>query len=308
MRVNLAVSSFAFILLRTTGCNLEDLGDVGRYNREFHYSYPLKPGGRISVESFNGSVEISSWNQGTVDISGTKYGPTQSAADTLLIETENAADSVSVRAVRPSDRRNNTGARFVIKIPQGTLLNRINTSNGGIRIQDGTGPARLKTSNGGIRVQTLHGSLDAETSNSGIDLEDIDGDVLAHSSNGHIHADRLRGALDATTSNSGVTGELERADRPVRVETSNGSVDLKLPPSFTGAVRVNTNNSGIAVHLAEPVNAELSARTSNSSVSCDFDVRVHGQNAKSHMTGTIGSGGPLMELTSSNGSIRVMRR
>jgi hypothetical protein len=312
MRLNFLVNYhapiLALILLRSTGCNIEDFGDVGRYSRDFHYSYPLKAGGKLSVESFNGSVEISDWDQDAVDISGTKYGPTQSAADSMQIETENAPDSISLRAVRPSERRNNQGARFIIKVPHGTLLNRIYTSNGAIRAQDGVGPARLKTSNGAIRIQAMHGSLDAETSNGPIEIDDADGDLVAHSSNGHIHVDRLRGSLDANTSNSGVTAQLERVDRPVRVDTSNGSVDVKLPANFNAGVRVHTNNGGITLRVQEPVNAELSARTSNSSVQCDADVRVHGDISKNHINGTLGNGGQLIELTTSNGGIRIQRR
>ena len=62
---------------------------------------------------------------------------------------------------RPFERRNNLGARFVIKVPRSARLDRITSSNGGIHTTDGAGPARLKTSNGAIQVEDLNGSLDA---------------------------------------------------------------------------------------------------------------------------------------------------
>src|SRR5579864_8972086 len=130
MRAKLLLPVLAAAL---TGCDLEDLADNGRFSSDFHYAYPLRPGGSLSVESFNGGVEVTGWDRDTVDISGTKYGPTQQAADGLRIDIDKAPDSVSIRAVRPSDRRNNQGARFVIKIPRGVALARIVTSNGGIR-------------------------------------------------------------------------------------------------------------------------------------------------------------------------------
>ena len=261
----------------------------------------------MSVETFNGSIEISGWDQNTVDISGTKYGPTQAAADDLQIDTDHSPDAVSVRVVRPSTPRNRLGARFVIKIPRGALLDRITASNGSIHVTDGSGPARLKTSNGSIQVQDLNGNLDAQTSNSSVELADVMGDAIVHTSNGRIRAERVKGALDATTSNSSVHANIERADRPVRIETSNGSVELSLPQGFSRDARVTTNNSSITLRLAAPANAHVVARTSNSSISSDFEMAMRGEIGKNSVDATIGSGGPLIELNTSNGGIRLVR-
>ena len=204
MRAKLLLPILAAALLGLAACDFEDFGGFDRYRQDFHYTYPLKPGGRLSVETFNGSVEVSGWDQETVDVSGSKYGPSLEAADSLKVAIDNSPDSVSIRVTRPSDRRGNMGARFVIKIPRSAYLDRIFTSNGAIRTQDGSGPARLHTSNAEIRVQALRGSLDAQTSNSSIELIDIAGDVKAHTSNGHIRTEGLRGGLEADTSNSSI--------------------------------------------------------------------------------------------------------
>ncbi len=290
-----------------TACDFVDFGDMERFNRDFHYSYSLRADGRVVVETFNGSIEISGWDQNTVDISGTKYGPTERAADDLKVDIDHSPGSISIRVLRPSERRNNQGARFVIKIPRGALLDRITTSNAAIRTVDGSGPARFRTSNGPIHVTGLGGLLDAQTSNSPVELIDVEGDVLAHTSNAPIHVERLKGALEATTSNSGVQAGLTSPDRAVRVETSNGPVDLTLPEGFSREVRVNTNNSGITLHLPSSMNARVMARTSNSSISTDFDVRMQGEFSKNHLDATIGSGGPLLDLNTSNGSVRLLR-
>jgi hypothetical protein len=153
MRAKLLLPILAAALLGLAACDIEDFGGFDRYRQDFHYTYPLKSGGRLSVETFNGSVEVSGWDQETVDISGSKYAATQEAADALKVAIDNSPDSVSIRVTRPSDRRGNMGARFVIKIPRAAYVDRIFTSNGAIRTQDGSGPARLRTSNAEIRVQ-----------------------------------------------------------------------------------------------------------------------------------------------------------
>jgi hypothetical protein len=55
------------------------------------------------------------------------------------------------------------------------------------------------------------------------------------------------------------------------------------------------------------IGAQLKARTTNSSVSTDFDVNVRGTMSKNHLEGAINGGGPVLDLSTSNGSIRVQR-
>jgi hypothetical protein len=295
-------------LLPMTGCIYMDVEGFGRFNRDFHFSFPMKQGGHLSVESFNGGVEISAWDQETIDISGTKYAPTSDQADAMKVDVDHTPEAVSVRAGRQYEWRGNHGVRFAIKVPRGTVVDRIVTSNGSIDARDVNGPARLKSSNGAIRVEKFRGSLDAQTSNATVELSDMDGDATVHSSNGRIRADGLRGSLEADTSNSGVTAILERADRPVRVENRNGGIDLTLPAGFTGGVRAHTSNSGITVRLADPVNARVTARTRNSGVTSDFDARMHGELRKDEIDGEIGNGGMMLDLETSNGPIRLLRR
>jgi DUF4097 and DUF4098 domain-containing protein YvlB len=307
MRSKLLLLALPAGLLCLTSCDILDVGDFERFTRDFHYTHPLRANGRLTLETFNGSVEISGWDQETIDISGTKYGRSQEAADALKVEIDHSPEAVNIRVPRPYDRRSNQGARFVIKIPRRAFLDRITTSNGAIRITDGSGPARLRTSNGTIHVLALRGNLDAQTSNGGVELVEVEGDAIARTSNGRITAERLKGTLDATTSNGSVNAEVVRSDRPVRVETSNGSVSLNLPNGYNGDIRVNTSNAGITLRLPATVNAHVLARTSNASITTDFDLSLRGEISKNRMDATIGGGGPLIDLSTSNGGIRLLR-
>ena len=85
MRAKLILPAIAAGLVVLAGCDIEDLGGFERYHEDFHYSYPLKAGGRLSVDGVNGSVEVSVWDQETVDISGTKYARTQEDTHDLKI-------------------------------------------------------------------------------------------------------------------------------------------------------------------------------------------------------------------------------
>jgi len=95
--------------------------------------------------------------------------------------------------------------------------------------------------------------------------------------------------------------------RPVRLETSNGSIELTLEAFNQNEIRASTSNSGITLHLPEHISANLNASASNSSISTEFDVTTEGAIEKHHLEGKIGGGGAAIELTTSNGSIRLMK-
>jgi hypothetical protein len=307
MQPKLVLAALGAALISLPACDVLDWGPMERFSSDFHESYPMNPDGRFSLETFNGSVEISGWDQDTVDISGTKYGPSQTAADGLRVDIDHHPDGVTIRVQRPVERRNNTGARFVIKVPRGAHLERITASNGAIRTDDGIGPARLKTSNGTIHVEDLKGSLDAETSNGRVELVNITGDVVAHTSNGRIETDGVVGSLDASTSNGGIRGAVSRGSRDVRAQTSNGPIELTLPTDFDAEVHAHTSNNGITLRLPAAINAQVTAHTSNSSIDSEFEVRTQGPLSRHDLDGVIGAGGPLLDLSTSNGGIRLLK-
>jgi hypothetical protein len=287
MRAKLFVPGIAAGLLLLAGCEFEDFGGMERYHEDFHYSYPMKSGGRLAVDSFNGAVEVSTWDQETVDISGTRYARSQDTISEVRVDVDHSPDSVSVRASRPTMRNGNFGVRFVMKVPRSAVLDRIVSSNGAIRVVDTSGPARLHTSNGAIHVSSLKGELHAETSNGSLELTDVDGPVTAHTSNGGIRAKGLRAAVD--------------------VSTSNGSIDLAFDSGPVPSIKASSSNSGITLRLPAKVDARISASTSNSSITSDFEMMTRGEISKHRIEGTLGAGGPLIDLHTSNGGIRILK-
>jgi DUF4097 and DUF4098 domain-containing protein YvlB len=305
MRLTMTVPVLA---LAFTGCDfVEASGGMARYRQDFHYNFPLDKGGKVSVETFNGGVEVSAWDQNTVDISGEKWGPTQSAADALRIDTDHAPNAVSVRAVRPVELGGNRGARFAIKVPRGAVLDRVATSNGRITVEEGVGPAVIRTSNGSVRVKNFHGGISVQTSNAAVDLADVEGEATVRTSNGHIRAEDIRGGLDASTRNGPINVRISRAGAAVRAESSNGPIDLAIPEVPSGGVRAHTSNGGITLRLPAQAAARVIADTSNSTIRSDFDLPMSEGRRQHHMEGNIGAGGPLVDLTTSNGGIRLVK-
>src|SRR5919202_307448 len=98
MRIALAFA--AAVLL--AGCDFEDFGPSDRYRSAFHYSYDLEPNGRVSLDNFNGQIDVTGWEQNKVEIDGEKYASTEELRDAIKIEIHNSPSSLDVRTVRPS--------------------------------------------------------------------------------------------------------------------------------------------------------------------------------------------------------------
>ncbi len=294
-------------VLLLAGCDWEDLGPSNRFTEDFSYKFDLKPGGRVTLENFNGSVEILGWEKESVEIQGTKYAASKDLLDALKIEITPSDGSLYVRTVRPFERRSNLGARYRISVPRKTTLEKITSSNGSIRVEGVSGNGRLRTSNGAVRAMRYQGDLEATTSNGGVELTEFQGAATLTTSNGAITADGVRGHFQATTSNGTIDARLVEleAQRPVRVHTSNGNVKLTIESLRGNDVHADTSNGSITVRLPASTAARVRAHTSNSSVSTDFVVS--GTQSKTRLEGAIGAGGPLLDLTSSNGSVRLLK-
>ncbi len=291
------------------GCDEIDLGNMGgtdRYREDFHYSFPLSASGTVRLDNLNGSVEISGWDQNKVDIDGTKYANTEYRLKEMKIEITPSPNAITIRTIPPIDRHGNAGARYTIHVPRKTELAGITSSNGSIRVENLEGPSRLRTSNGSVHAAGLVGSLEVQTSNGTVDVSEVSGDVTLHTTNGSIKADVRKGRFGASTSNGSITAHLLEGDSsPVRLESSNGHIDLTMDSAR--GVHASTSNSSITVHLPAAVNADIDAHTSNASITCDFDVSTHGDISKHHLEGKIGTGGPTLELGTSNGSIKLLK-
>ncbi len=297
------------LMLAPAGCELEDvLHDAARFREDFSYSYPLKPGGTLELESFNGPVEILGWEKDEVRITGQKYAATQADLREVKIEVNAASDAVRIRTLRP-ERRRGMGARYVLRVPQQVELERIATSNGSIRVEDVRGASRLGTSNGSVTLRRIQGRLEARTSNASIHADQLSGDALLRTSNGSIRLERLEGALEAVTSNAGIYARLAKpaARRLLKLETSHGSIELTLDAFQDNEIRAVTSNASITLWLPESAKARLRAVTSNGSIHSDLPVLTR-TSGKNFLEGDIAGGGPAIELATSNGSIRVLRR
>jgi DUF4097 and DUF4098 domain-containing protein YvlB len=297
------------------GCDYRDFDSSDRYQSDFHYTYALNPGGRLDVDNFNGAVEISGWDQPRCEITGSKYASTAEMRDRIKVEINQNGNTIYVHSARPSGEfHGNLGVRYVIHVPRRTELSRISSSNGSIHVDNTEGHAELKTSNGSVRVESLTGMLDAHTSNGALTVENVAGPLSLRTSNGAIRAEHVTAAIEATTSNGPITVQFDEkapvSTAPLKFETNNGKIDITLPTPPRSEIRARTSNNSITLRLPSDASARIKAETSHGQVRSDFqssDTQAEERHRRQSLEETIGSGGPLIDLHTSNGSIRLVK-
>lgn len=129
--------------------------------------------------------------------------------------------------------------------------------------------------------------------------------VNARSVNGDVTVDGATGEVVARTTNGSV--EARSSSGPVAARTTNGNIFVRSGRFEGGNTDYSTTNGSITVELPASVNADIEMRTTNGRLSSDFPITVEGKFSTRRLNARLGSGGPLVRMSTTNGSIRLRR-
>jgi DUF4097 and DUF4098 domain-containing protein YvlB len=284
--------------------------------------FNLQPGGRFVLDSSEGDVRLTGAPEAGANVIITSRRDDVEQLYDIHFDSSASELRVMVRRRHPwgFNWHNNTGLHFVVTIPEDTSAEvktgggsvevsrlkretelgtsggsiravdlggnlRAHTSGGSISLEDVKGTARVDTSGGDIKATGLGRSLEAETSGGSIELRDVKGDLQAHTSGGSIRIDGAGGRVDA--------------------HTSGGSVEVRFAPGDARGGDIDTSGGGVTVALDRSVNLNLDADASGGSVITELPVTQSGTISHSHVVGTVGSGGALLRVHSSAGSVHI---
>jgi hypothetical protein len=132
----------------------------------------------------------------------------------------------------------------------------------------------------------------------------LDLSLTAH--NGGISISDVRGKIDFTTMNGGVS--LAGLAGSVHGQTINGGLSIVLEGgTWDGdALDVSTTNGGVNLHMPDNYSAHLETRTTNGGMNIGIPITVQGKIPK-ELSLDLGSGGPLIRVTTVNGGVSVGR-
>ncbi len=128
-----------------------------------------------------------------------------------------------------------------------------------------------------------------KTFNGGVTISDVRGRMEFNAINGGIHLARIAGDVRGATVNGGVQVELAGSSwegRQLEVSTQNGGVTIAMPESYSAHIQTETVNGG---------------------VHSDFLIGVQGKLQTGNLDFNLGSGGPLIHVSTTNGGVRLKR-
>jgi DUF4097 and DUF4098 domain-containing protein YvlB len=263
----LIILSVFVLLLAGSAAALAD------YREDFSKTLPLKAGERFSLDNVNGAVTVSTWKEDKVEIKAVKVARNdEKDLKDVEIRVEQSAGHVSVKAIWPKFHLHfNVNVDFEIKVPEGVILDEVETVNGEVEVTGRFGRAAVGTTNGSVSV------------------EDASGELKAYTTNGGIQISRFEGKLDAETTNGNIRLEGLTFKDGIAAETTNGSITL-------------------GIDSPETLNANLLARTTNGHITVDFPVTLKNLTPSKHrVEAKIGQGGPEISLETTNGSIKITK-
>ncbi|HTA41825.1 MAG TPA: DUF4097 family beta strand repeat-containing protein [Bryobacteraceae bacterium] len=165
----------------------------------------------------------------------------------------------------------------------------VNTSGGNVQAQ---GPQSSSNAGWSVSFEIFvpqATSLTVKTVNGGITLSDVRGSLRFEAANGGVNLRRLAGDVTGSTVNGGVNIELVGT-------TWDGN-----------QVQVTTRNGGVSISVPENYSAHFQAETVNGSLRSEFPLNLPADARSGNQDFSIGAGGPLIHVTSTNGSVRLKK-
>jgi DUF4097 and DUF4098 domain-containing protein YvlB len=292
------------VLLSSCG----NLGDFERVREDFHYSYPLQSGGRLELDNRNGSLEIAGWDRNTIDISGTKFAPSTDRLQQIKINVSVSGNSASIRTESPNASWHGSyGAKYVIRAPRQTILERTQTTNGSVSVEDLEGGGHVTSTNGRISMARDIGDYDARTTNGTVQFEECSGSERARTTNGAVRGRLKAGIIDVQSTNGSIEFTLMEPSngRSIRASTTNGGIVLALAEFHDNPLSAETTNGGVTLRLPSDTNARIDLKTSIAGISNNFSLSSTDETSKHRLSGQLGKGGPLISATTSTGGIHI---
>jgi DUF4097 and DUF4098 domain-containing protein YvlB len=241
-------------LLSCLGC-IDLVGaDARHIERETkHFSTPGTP--EINLDTFDGAIEIRTWDKPDVEVVIEKRAVNREAAATIDVRAEQSGNRITVEAKAAKSSHigfhinYSRSARLIVSAPlKANVVAR--SGDGSIDIEHMTGRLELRSGDGSIRGRDLEGELNVHTGDGSIRLDGIKGSLDVDTGDGTIAASGTLTALRARTGDGSVTIRADGGSVPSgdwEITTGDGSITLEVADTFNAALDAHTGDGGISI-------------------------------------------------------------
>jgi len=201
-------------------------------------------------------------------------------------------------------RINNSGSNLSAHSVTGSLT--VEGHSHDSTISDLNGPLTMRGEFfGDAHFERIRGPLKFHTSRTDFQLARLDGQIDI-SSSAALSTSEAVGPLTLTTHSRNIT--LDRIAGDVSVTNRNGSVDVTSAPPLSN-VTVENRNGSVSVTVPEQANFAYQFDATNGDIESDFpQVKSNSEDSrKNTVNGTVGKGGPLLRVTTSQGDVSLKK-
>ncbi len=156
---------------------------------------------------------------------------------------------------------------------------------------------------GTTHLEHVAGATRFHTSRTELQLARLDGE-LEISSDDDLSVDQAVGPVTLTTRNRNIT--MERVSGDIAVTNHNGSVELTGAPPI-GNVNVQNRNGSVTVTMPEKADFAVNAETTDGEVHNDFGLPMQDTEKRMAINGTVGKGGSLVRIHTTQGDVAVRK-
>lgn len=203
--------------------------------------------------------------------------------------------------------------RFSLKQKPNLLFHNQWHNSQAVRVEVET-PAELtldaRTADGSLALHDLRGEITGTSSDGSQTLENLSGNLRLRGSDGGITLHRCSGTLEARTSDGSleITAgnfsalQLHSSDGSIRVELAEGS-RLTQPSSL------QSSDGSVSLRLPRAFPADLDLHTSDGNIQSSLPLTVEalGSGSKHDIRGKLDGGGAPLSIRTSDGSIQLSR-
>jgi DUF4097 and DUF4098 domain-containing protein YvlB len=263
----------------------------------------------LQLTTFDGAIEIRSWDNPEVLVAIEKRGPTEEAVSQLVVTAGQDGNRIRVEVKRPPSEtlggfrfNSSPSAKLVVSAPRSSNI-------------------VARSGDGSIRIERMSGRMSLHTEDGSIRATDVEGDLTFTSGDGSIHVAGARGRIDVETGDGSVdvAGPLSA----VKLHTGDGSIVYRAEDlaAMTDNWDITTGDGSVSLYLPSGFSAELDAHTGDGSIRNELDVNRPVLQAESEpdaaaaqprdpddkrtIRGRLGAGGKRLRIRTGDGSIHL---
>lgn len=260
-------------------------------------TFAVSADGRLDIYNHQGTVSVSTWDRSELRI--------RASWDEGRRPISIRGDRSSVRVqVEPRD----AGIPYVEF--DVTMPRRMSVAMQGVELA-----AVIRGAGGNVNVQSVEGGIEVEGGRGNVSLQTVDGPVDIRNAEGKISVNAIEGPVTIADSRGALNVESVDGDVVLRgIDSDNVGINVvDGDVTYEGVIRdegryfISTHDGDLTVTIPRDANARVSIATFDGELVTDIPIRLEGDFSQKRFSFTLGTGRALVELSSFDGTIRLVQ-